>query len=163
MADYRLIRIDIDDASLTPTSSTIEHERKVAMFDLLEGNHFAPIGIEFEGPYVLGLSERDGRLIFDIKAESGETLAAHHLSMSPMRRLIKDYFMLCESYYETIAAAQPEKLETIDMARRAVHNEGAETLQKRLDQKVEVDFDTGRRLFTLICAISMRAANRGVV
>ncbi|WOI53785.1 UPF0262 family protein [Parvularcula sp. LCG005] len=161
MADHRLVKIDIDDASLVSTSSIIDHERKVAMFDLLQGNEFAPVGIDHGGPYALTLSQRDGRLIFDIATEEGETLAAHHLSMSPMRRMIKDYFMLCESYYDTVSSAQPEKLETIDMARRAVHNEAAELTRSRLEGKIEVDFDTARRLFSLICSIAMRASHRG--
>jgi uncharacterized protein (UPF0262 family) len=161
MTDHRLIAIDVDEASLGSTSSDIEHERKVAVHDLLQENSFRPIGVPDDGPYGLSLSERDGRLIFDIRTEAGETLAEHHLSMTPFRRLIKDYFMLCETYYDAIRGAMPEKLETVDMARRAVHNEGTETLQARLAEKVELDFDTARRLFTLICSISLRAANRG--
>lgn len=161
MADPKLIRIDIDETSLASRGGDIDHERQVAMHDLLAENSFTPVGVDHDGPYGLRLSERDGRLVFDIQAETGETLLAHHLSMSPLRRLIKDYFMLCETYYDAIRAAMPEKLETIDMARRAVHNEGTEILKNRLEGKVEMDFDTARRLFTLICSINMRASNRG--
>ena len=156
-----LASIHIDETSLSSRGSEVDHERKVAMHDLLQENSFNPVGVEHGGPYALSLLEQDGRLVFEIKTEEGELLAAHHLSMSPFRRLIKDYFMLCETYYDAIRAAQPEKLETVDMARRAVHNEGTELLVARLDGKIEVDFDTARRLFTLICSISLRAANRG--
>ncbi|MEM9423093.1 MAG: UPF0262 family protein, partial [Pseudomonadota bacterium] len=109
------------------------------------------------------LKERDGRLVFEITVEGSKEVVAHHLSMSSFRRLIKDYFMLCETYYDAIRSAMPEKLETVDMARRAVHNEGTETLMSRLEGKIEMDFDTARRLFTLICSISLRASNRGDV
>ena len=160
-ADRHLTSIQIDEASLASRGSEIDHERKVAMHDLLQENSFNPVGIEHEGPYALSLLERDGRLVFEIKTGEGDLLAAHHLSMSPFKRLIKDYFMLCETYYDAIRAAMPEKLETIDMARRSVHNEGTELLIHRLEGKIDLDFDTARRLFTLICSISLRAANRG--
>lgn len=161
MSEQKLSKIEVDAASLATLSADIDHERKVAIHDLLQDNRFVPAGVDAPGPFALTLSERDGRLVFDIATEAGEPVAAHHLSMSPLRRLIKDYFMLCETYYDAIRAAQPEKLETIDMARRSVHNEGTEVLMKRLEGKIEVDFDTARRLFTLICSVSMRAANRG--
>lgn len=161
MADHRLADIQMDEASLARRTSDIEHERKVAIHDLLQDNVFRPIGVDNPGPYVLHLGERDGRLTFDVRDEAGGPVAAHHLSMSPLRRLIKDYFMLCETYYDAIRGAMPEKLETIDMARRAVHNEATELLMERLSEKVEMDFETARRMFTLICSVSMRAANRG--
>lgn len=163
MTASRLSAIHLDEASLSATTGDIVHERKVAMHDLLHSNVFSPVGIETPGPYALYLSERDGRLVFDVRTEAGEPLAAHHLSMSPFRRLIKDYFMLCETYYDAIRGAMPERLETIDMARRAVHNDASETLMKRLEGKIATDFDTARRLFTLICSIALRAANRGDV
>lgn len=144
------------DKSLGQATGEIEHERKVAMHDLLEENSFAPAGATRDGPYTLHLSERDGRLIFDIRDDEGEKLVAHHLSLAPLRKLIKDYFLLCETYYDAIRSAQPEKLETIDMARRAVHNEGTEILMARLEGKIEIDFDTARRIFTLICSFAMR-------
>lgn len=156
-----LTSIVIDEASLASRGAEVEHERKVAMHDLLQDNAFNPVGVEHGGPYALTLLELNGRLVFEIRSEDGEGLAAHHLSMSPFRRLIKDYFLLCETYYDSIRAATPEKLETVDMARRAVHNEGTELLMKRLEGKIETDFDTARRLFTLICSISLRAAHRG--
>lgn len=161
MAERTLIAIHLDESSLRSSGGDIAHERKVAMHDLLQENSFVPEGIDHPGPYALYLEERDGRLIFDVRDENGDALAAHHLSMTPFRRLIKDYFMLCETYYDAIRAAMPEKLETVDMARRAVHNEATELLQERLKGKIALDFETARRLFTLICSISMRAATRG--
>ncbi|ADM08478.1 hypothetical protein PB2503_01997 [Parvularcula bermudensis HTCC2503] len=157
----RLVAIDIDEGSLGARSSEVDHERKVAMHDLLEENRFAPVGGEDKGPYRLKLFEQNGRLVFDVSTEAGDPLIQHHLSMTPFRRLIKDYFMLCETYYDAIRAAMPEKLETVDMARRSVHNEATELLQKRLEGKISTDFDTARRLFTLICSISLRASSRG--
>lgn len=161
MPHPHLSAIHLSDQSFSSANTDIDHERKVAMHDILQENSFAPDGIAHEGPYVLFLHEREGRLVFDIRDEEGQELAAHHLSMSPFRRLIKDYFMLCETYYDAIRAAMPEKLETVDMARRAVHNEATELLIERLKGKITLDFDTARRLFTLVCSFSMRAAQRG--
>lgn len=157
----RLAKIVIDERSLGSTSRDIDYERKAAMRDLMQDNVFAPASATVDGPYALHLGERDGRLIFDIRTESDEPLVAHHLSLAPIRKTIKDYFLLCENYYEAIRAAQPDKLETIDMARRAVHNEGTELLMRRLNGKVETDFDTARRIFTLICSLVMRTGRRG--
>ena len=156
MENNRLGQLHLDENSLGKATGDIEHERKVAMHDLLQDNSFAPAGATVDGPYTLHLSERDGRLIFDIRDEAGAELVAHHLSLAPLRKLIKDYFLLCENYYDAIRAAQPEKLETIDMARRAVHNEGTEILLDRLEGKIETNFDTARRIFTLICSFAMR-------
>ncbi|MCQ8186528.1 UPF0262 family protein [Parvularcula maris] len=148
--------LSLDEKSLGRGTTDIDHERKVAMHDLLQENSFAPAGATKDGPYALHLAEQDGRLIFDIRTMEGEELVAHHLSLAPLRKTIKDYFLLCESYYDAIRSAQPEKLETIDMARRAVHNEGTETLMARLDGKIDTDFETARRVFTLICSLAMR-------
>lgn len=156
MDSKRLGQVILDEKSLGQAAGDIDHERRVAMHDLLQENTFAPAGATVDGPYTLHLSERDGRLIFDIRSESGEELVAHHLSLAPLRKTIKDYFLLCENYYDAIRAAQPEKLETIDMARRSVHNEGTETLMGRLEGKIETDFETARRIFTLICSLAMR-------
>lgn len=161
MDNKRLSKVELDERSLGSAKGDVDHERKVAMHDLLQENVFAPAGATVDGPYALFLSERDGRLIFDIRSEAGEELVAHHLSLAPLRKLIKDYFLLCENYYDAIRAAQPEKLETIDMARRAVHNEGTELLMGRLEGKIETDFDTARRIFTLICSLAMRMGRRG--
>jgi uncharacterized protein (UPF0262 family) len=152
----RLEAVTLDEKSLGTATGDIDHERKVAMHDLLEENSFAPAGADRDGPYRLRLSERDGRLIFDIRDAEDQQLVAHHLSLAPLKKLIKDYFLLCENYYDAIRAAQPEKLETIDMARRAVHNEGTELLMNRLEGKIDTDFETARRIFTLICSLAMR-------
>ncbi|MEM1380245.1 MAG: UPF0262 family protein [Pseudomonadota bacterium] len=161
MDNKRLSKVELDERSLGAAKGDIDHERRVAMHDLLQENVFAPSGATVDGPYALYLSERDGRLIFDIRTESGDELVAHHLSLAPIRKTIKDYFLLCENYYDAIRSAQPEKLETIDMARRAVHNEGTELLIDRLKDKIDTDFDTARRIFTLICSLAMRMGRRG--
>jgi uncharacterized protein (UPF0262 family) len=151
-----LAALTLDEKSLGKGTSDIDHERKVAMHDLLQENSFAPAGATTDGPYALHLTEQDGRLVFEISTQSGEELVAHHLSLAPLKKTIKDYFLLCESYYDAIRTAQPEKLETIDLARRAVHNEGTETLMARLEGKIDTDFETARRVFTLICSLAMR-------
>lgn len=156
MNNHRLAKVELDEKSLGSATGDIDHERKVAMHDLLQENTFAPAGADRDGPFALYLSERDGRLIFDIRTEDGEELVAHHLSLAPLKKTIKDYFLLCENYYDAIRSAQPERLETIDMARRAVHNEGTETLLARLEGKIDTDFATARRIFTLICSFAMR-------
>ncbi|MBT8471558.1 MAG: UPF0262 family protein [Marinicaulis sp.] len=151
----RIIKIDLDERSLAPATADIEHERKVAIYDLLDENYFCPNGAG-EGPFELALSNVERRLVFDVKREGGEQLGQVHLSMTPFRKIIKDYFMLCESYYEAIRNAAPAQIETMDMARRAMHNEGSEILQERLTDKIELDQNTARRLFTLICSFHMR-------
>ncbi|MEM0899768.1 MAG: UPF0262 family protein [Pseudomonadota bacterium] len=141
------------DQSIGRAAPDVEHERAVAIFDLLEQNSFKPIGDGGTGPYHLKLSVVDGRLVFQTTREDGEEVSAHILSLGPFKRLVRDYYMICESYFEAIKTASPSQIETIDMARRGVHNDGSETLQDRLDGKIEVDFDTARRLFTLICVL----------
>lgn len=152
----RIVKIDLDERSLSPATADIEHERKVAIYDLLEENAFSPIGAG-EGPFELYLSNVERRLVFDVRRQGGEPLGQVHLSMTPFRKIIKDYFMLCESYYDAIRNAAPAQIETIDMARRAMHNEGSEILRERLADKIEIDHDTSRRLFTLICSFHMRS------
>ncbi|MEM9616369.1 MAG: UPF0262 family protein [Pseudomonadota bacterium] len=152
---FRIVKIDLDERSLAPATADIEHERKVAIYDLIEENHFQPIGAG-EGPFELYLSNVERRLVFDVRREGGEALGQVHLSMSPFRKIIRDYFMLCESYYDAIRNAAPAQIETIDMARRGMHNEGSEILRERLKDKIDIDFDTARRLFTLICSFHMR-------
>ena len=152
---HRLVEIELDDKSLPAASSDAEHERRVAIFDLLEANRFEIEGID-AGPYTLKLSIIDQRLVFDVVGVSGEPARAIILSLTPLRRVIKDYFMICESYYEAIRHATPQQIEAIDMGRRGLHNEGSELLEGRLAGKVKVDFDTARRLFTLICALHVR-------
>ena len=150
-----IVKIDLDERSLAPATADIEHERKVAIYDLLEENFFHPIGAG-AGPYELYLSNVERRLVFDVRRQGGDAIGQVHLSMTPFRRIIKDYFMLCESYYDAIRNAAPSQIETIDMARRAMHNEGSEILSERLKDKIELDMNTSRRLFTLICSFHMR-------
>jgi uncharacterized protein (UPF0262 family) len=153
----RLSRIHIDDAGLPPPTPEIEQERKVAIFDLLEDNSFTLPPRDGrampDGPYSLGLSIRDRRLVFDITTEGGEPAAQFHLSLGPFRQVVKDYFQICESYFSAVKSQPPSLIETIDMARRGIHNEGARVLQDRLDGKAVVDTPTARRLFTLICVL----------
>jgi uncharacterized protein (UPF0262 family) len=151
-ASHRLVAINIDEDSIGRSSPDIEHERATAIYDLLDNNEFAPIGFN-GGPYELNLSIQDNRLVFDIRRENGVPVVAHMLSLTPFRRVVKDYFMVCDSYYSAIRTQTPSQIEALDMGRRALHNEGSELLADRLKDKVELDFDTARRLFTLICAL----------
>jgi uncharacterized protein (UPF0262 family) len=146
----RLQAVEIDEESLAPVSRDVEHERQVAIFDLLEENHFDPAGMG-DGPYTLKMALVDGRLALDISNTEDER--RHLLSLTPFKAVIRDYFMICESYYEAIRNATPSQIEAIDMGRRGIHNEGSERLRERLAGKVEFDHDTARRLFTLICAL----------
>ncbi|MEL6435177.1 MAG: UPF0262 family protein [Pseudomonadota bacterium] len=141
------------DQSIGKSTPDVEHERAVAIFDLLEMNSFRPVGDDDGGPYKLHLSILDGKLAFQIMRESDDDVATHILSLGPFRRIVKDYYMICESYFEAIKSATTSQIETIDMARRGVHNEGSELLAQRLDGKVDVDHDTARRLFTLVCVL----------
>ena len=153
----RLCHIEIDDTNLPAPTPEVEQERKVAIFDLLEDNSFdlpeRADGAKPEGPYRLALAIRDKRLVFDIGSEAGARLAEFHLSLSPFRQVVKDYFQICESYFDAVKRLPPSQIEAIDMARRGIHNEGARVLQERLDGKADLDIDTARRLFTLICVL----------
>ena len=153
----RLSRIEIDDSELPPASPEMEQDRRVAVFDLIEDNSFALPGRGGQeappGPYALELAVREGRLVFDVTTEASERLAEFHLSLGPFRQTVKDYFQICASYYEAVKKLPPAQIEAIDMARRGIHNEGARTLQERLEGKADIDIDTARRLFTLICAL----------
>jgi uncharacterized protein (UPF0262 family) len=148
----RLIKIVLDEDSIAPGTRDVEHERAVAIYDLVEQNSFAPVGHD-EGPYCLKLQLAGNRLIFDIRTEDDRPVVAHHLSLTPFRRLVKDYFLVCESYYQAIRTATPSQIEAIDMGRRGLHDEGSEVLIERLKHKVALDFDTARRLFTLITVL----------
>jgi uncharacterized protein (UPF0262 family) len=148
----RLVKITFDEASIGRSSQDIEHERAVAIYDLLEANVFAPID-HGRGPFKLHLSIAGNRLVFDIRRANDAPVMAHLLSLSPLRRIVKDYFLICDSYYDAIRTATPERIEAIDMGRRALHDEGSELLMERLKRKVVIDFDTARRLFTLICVL----------
>ena len=148
----RLVKVSLDENSIGSGSRDIEHERAIAIYDLIEENVYAPMGHD-GGPYRLNLEVAGNRLIFDVRTEAEEPVIAHHLSLTPFRRIVKDYFLICESYYQAIRTATPSHIEAIDMGRRALHNEGSELLQQRLKDKVAVDFDTARRLFTLLTVL----------
>ena len=154
----RITRLEIDDSGLPAPSPELEQERRVAVFDLLEDNSFVLPGRDGmaapEGPFALTLAVRDGRLVFDTATEDGAKVAEFHLSFGPFRQAVKDYFQICQSYFEAVKKLPPGQIEAIDMARRGIHNEGARILQERLEGKAELDIDTARRLFTLICALS---------
>jgi uncharacterized protein (UPF0262 family) len=155
-AENRLIDISLDERTVVRRSPEVEHERQVAIFDLLEGNHFAPNG-DHAGPFSLHLSIEENRLLFDIHDGQKEPLPPVTLPLLPFRRIVRDYFEVCESYFEAIKTASPTKIESIDMGRRGLHNDGSELLRERLDGKIDIDFDTARRLFTLICVIHIRS------
>ncbi len=148
----RLVEITLDEKSVGRKSSDVEHERKVAIFDLLEDNVFALEDRE-EGPYSLLLSIAENRLVFTVGDASHKPITSFMLSLSPFRKIVKDYFFVCESYYEAIKTAPPSRIEALDMGRRGLHNEGSQLLMQRLEGKITTDFDTARRLFTLICAL----------
>lgn len=152
---FRIAELVLDERTVMRRSPDVEHERKVAIFDLLEENSFAPLGSE-GGPYLLHLAIEENRLVFDIRLEDGAAHGKIMLSLSPFRKIIKDYFLICESYYDAIKTAAPAQIEAIDMGRRGLHNEGSELLRERLAGKVEIDFDTARRLFTLICVLHIK-------
>ena len=149
--------IEIDDRNLPAPTHEIEQERKVAMFDLMEDNSFAmPARDDRDvpaGPYRLALAIRERRLVFDVQTEDENPAGEFHLSLGPFRQVVKDYFQICESYFDAVKTLPPSQIETIDMARRGIHNEGARVLQERLEGKADVDTDTARRLFTLICVL----------
>ena len=151
---YRLCDVVLDD-TIGRATPDVEHERAVAIFDLIEENSFEPIG-HAGGPYRLNISLLDSKLVFAIRTEAGEEVATHILSLTPFRRIVKDYFMICESYYQAIRSATPSQIEAIDMGRRGIHNEGSQTLMDRLSGKIKFDFDTARRLFTLVCVLYWR-------
>lgn len=151
----KLIDVVLDE-SIGRSTPDVEHERAVAIFDLIEENSFAPVNDEGAGPYRLKLSLVDSRLVFAITREGGEAVVTHILSLTPFRRIVKDYYMICESYYAAIRSSTPSQIEAIDMGRRGLHNEGSQTLKDRLSGKIEIDFDTARRLFTLVCVLHWR-------
>ena len=149
----RIAHIELDDSALPPPTPEIEQERRVAMFDLLEQNAFALPDGRHPGPYRLGLGIREKRLVFDLTGEDGAQAAQFQLALGPFRQVVKDYFQICESYFEAVKNLPPIRIETIDMARRGIHDEGARVLEERLEGKAVLDHDTARRLFTLICVL----------
>jgi len=159
MADPRISHIELDQRTIIWRNADIEQERRIAIFDLLEGNHFSPQrdhGDDYKGPWRVTLRVVDGRLIFDISREDQTHFESVILGLGRFQRQIREYFAICDSYYKAIRAATPSQIETIDMARRGIHNDAAETLTERLAGKIDIDFDTARRLFTLICVLHIR-------
>ena len=148
----RLAAVTLDEASLGSSNDDVEHERRVAIYDLVEENQFRPVGHD-GGPYTLQLGISGNRLVFDIRLTDGTPVIAHMLSLAPFRRIVKDYFTVCDSYYSAIRTATPDRIEALDMGRRGLHDEGSRIVMERLKRKVEVDFDTARRLFTLITVL----------
>ena len=148
----RLIDIELDNASIRRAAANIEHEREVAIYDLLDANNFQLVGRN-EGPYKLKLGLMEDRLVFHITGGDDVSLATHMFALSPFRKVVKDYFLICESYYDAIKTAPPSRIQAIDMGRRGLHDEGSRLLMDRLSGKIDVDHDTARRLFTLICAL----------
>lgn len=151
----RIVNITLDENTIVRRNPDIEHERAVAIYDLLESNKFSPVG-GYRGPYNLRLGLEEDRLLFDICNEGDQPLAKVYLPLKPFRQLVKDYFLVCESYFSAIKTAPAAKIEAIDMGRRGLHDEGTEMLRERLAGKIDLDFDTARRLFTLICVLHIR-------
>ena len=154
MGEPRIIEVELDERTIIRRSDDVERERKVAIFDLLEGNHFQPAG--HEGPFRILLRIEDNRLAIDLKDAAGRPLDTIRLGLARFRRPVRDYFAVCESYFRAVRSHSPQGIETIDMARRGLHNEAAELLQECLKGKIEMDFDTARRLFTLICVLHIK-------
>lgn len=155
----RLIDLVLDETTIGRANPDVEHERAVAIFDLLEENYFWPVGHQPDNgdcSYKLTLGVVEQRLVFTIRDANDADVTTHILSLSPFRRTVKDYYQICESYYQAIRSSTPSQIEAIDMARRGLHNEGSETLRERLDGKIALDHDTSRRLFTLICVLHWR-------
>ena len=153
---HRIAQITLDERTVIRRSADIEHERRVAIYDLLEANSFQPVG-EFQGPYHVLLGMEENRLALDINDLSDTPLTRILLPLTPFRRIIRDYFTICESYFQAIKSASPSKIEAIDMGRRGLHNEGSNLLRERLDGRVVLDNETARRLFTLVCIIQIRS------
>ncbi len=149
----RLCSVKLDERSIGRSNPDVEHERAIAIYDLIESNRFEPVGDDGEGPYALSISLSEQRLVLAITRENGEEVITHLLSLTPLRKVVRDYFMICDSYYSAIKTETPQKIEAIDMGRRGLHDEGSRILVERLKEKIDVDFDTARRLFTLICAL----------
>jgi uncharacterized protein (UPF0262 family) len=151
----RIAKLELDEHTVVRRNADIEHERSVAIFDLLEENYFRPAGHD-GGPYHLKLGIADNRLVLDISDTADQPIERVMLPLAAFRSIVKDYFLICESYYAAIRQSSPSQIEAIDMGRRGLHNEGSELLRERLADKIEVDFDTARRLFTLICVLHIR-------
>ena len=156
MSDQRIVHIELDRKTLVSRSAEVEHERAAAIYDLLEENHFAAVG-DFSGPYQVHMRVEDAnRLVIDVCDDHDGAQVSIAMSLMPFRRIIRDYFKICESYFDAIKRLSPSQIETIDMARRGLHNEGSEFLMERLEGKAVMDRDTARRLFTLLCVLHFR-------
>lgn len=159
VADQRIKGITLDERTIMWRNADVEQERRIAIYDLIEDNSFAPARDYpdgYAGPYLLNLAVEEGRLVLALSREDGTALETFILSLGTLRRPIRDYFAICDSYYDAIRTATPDRIETVDMARRGIHNQAAELLMTRLEGKIAVDFDTARRLFTLICVLHIR-------
>ena len=156
MSKQRIAQIVLDERTVIRRSADIEHERRVAIFDLLEENSFQPNG-DFTGPYNVVMGMEENRLALDIRDLEDAHLTRVLMPLTPFRRIIKDYFTVCESYFQAIKSASPSKIEAIDMGRRGLHNDGSDLLRERLEGKIEVDNETARRLFTLLCILQIRS------
>ncbi len=154
-ASFRIASIVLDEKSVVRRTREIEQEREIAVYDLMEANYFRPDGSD-GGPYHLVLGVKENRMIFDVRLEDGSAHARVVLSLTPFRRVVKDYFLVCENYFKAIRTAPPSQIEALDMGRRGLHNEGSELLRERLKNKIEVDLETARRLFTLICVLHLK-------
>lgn len=150
----RIVNVTLDEHSIVRRSPDVEHERAVAIYDLLENNHFSPQGLT--GPYHLHIGIEEDRLVFDIRDAANGPLEKVVLAQRLFRQIVKDYFLVCDSYYSAIKTASPSRIEALDMGRRGLHDEGSELLRERLMGKIGIDFDTARRLFTLICVLHIR-------
>lgn len=151
----RLLAVTLDEASIGRGNADQEHERMIAIYDLIEDSNFALPGRE-DGPYALHIAIHDKKLALDVRSADGQSVVTHIISLTPFRRILRDYFSVCESYYAAIRTATPAQIEAIDMGRRGLHNDGAHLFAERLEGKVECDFDTARRLFTLLTALHWR-------
>ncbi len=152
----RIVHVKLDERTVVRRKPEVEHERAVAIFDLLEDNVFEPEGFADQGPFNLHLSAEEGRLTFDIRTEDGLELTRVLLPLSPFRKIVRDYFLVCESYYQAIRKATPSQIEAFDMGRRGLHNEGSDLLRERLAGKITIDHPTARRIFTLVCVLHIR-------
>lgn len=155
-ARHRILHVALNEPQRIRRRPEVEHERAVALYDLLEDNSFRCPEYPEAGPFRLNLSVAENRLIFDVRTEDDAELLRVQLPLSPFKTIVRDYFMICESYYSAIKTATPSQIEAIDMGRRGLHNEGSEMLRERLAGRIELDFDTARRLFTLICVLHIR-------
>ena len=153
--NHRIVKLTLDERTVVRRSADIEHERAVAIYDLIEDNRFAPVG-DYLGPYHVNLGIADNRIVLDIADVEDRSLGKVVLPLASFRKIVKDYFAVCESYYAAIKTSSPSQIEAIDMGRRGLHNEGSELLIERLAGKIDIDFATGRHLFTLLCVLHIR-------